>query len=515
MRIREYYKYLPLFLLLLIFVVKSTSFPIHDFANYYFGGYFVSINEFNSQIYFPHIFNLKIASLNYKNMFVSFAPNTPFLAILFSPLSYIKIAYAKLIFNFISCLALIVSLRKLEKFYNISYYFICLIPILFFIPFKNNILFGQVYFILFWLLTEFWINYNKGKNTTAIIYLGVAIMLKLTPLIFVFIFLFKKDFKTLIKCAVICLLLLLFSISITGLDIWLFWLKEIFTRASKGEIAGLYVDNYQSFFMFLKRLLVYHPTQNDTTILDNPQIFNSIISSVKIICILFGFALMKQKNNLLILSYWILISVLLSPYGSTYGLTILLFVLIYTIKRNASIKHKIIVCSLIFAINNIPTNYFINLTYPISYLRLLLFILLAIILIRKMNFNKRFGKVLLFSPILILLVSFFFNHESKEEARNIESNGPILLYDYSLSDKNMLTYKYWDNKGENLKKLRYTLTSVKKLELIDNQIYLKDKQITFTNDNKLKPLLIDNSKILFLSDHKRGFGFYTLKEIKL
>ena len=55
-----------------------------------------------------------------------------------------------------------------------------LLPLLFFIPIKNNLLFGQVYFLLFFLLSESWVAYEKKQFKTMAALLGVAILMKIS-----------------------------------------------------------------------------------------------------------------------------------------------------------------------------------------------------------------------------------------------------------------------------------------------------------------------------------------------
>ena len=129
-----------------VFIITAITTEPHDFANYYFGATFIRNDLFAPSIYFPHIFNLEIASLGYTNIFASYAPNTPFLALSFLPLTYFSLATAKIVFNSISLLLFIYSLLNLFKHYQISDVYLFLLPLVFFIPLRNNFLFGQIYF---------------------------------------------------------------------------------------------------------------------------------------------------------------------------------------------------------------------------------------------------------------------------------------------------------------------------------------------------------------------------------
>ena len=193
----EKYPLIPLALLCALYVYKAYGLPAHDFANYYFGGKFLAEGRFANWIYFPYEFNKAIAAESYKHIFASYAPNTPFLALFFLPFSFLPLAAAKLIFNIVSTGLFFYTLNRLVKFYRIPALYLCLVPILFFVPIKNELLFGQVYFLLFVLLGETWIAYRKNKKNKAALYLSFAIMLKIFPILLLLAFLFRK--KILLK----------------------------------------------------------------------------------------------------------------------------------------------------------------------------------------------------------------------------------------------------------------------------------------------------------------------------
>ena len=54
-----------------------------------------------------------------------------------------------------------------------------------------------------------------------------------------------------------------------------------------------------------------------------------------------------------------------------------------------------------------------------------------------------------------------------------------------------------------------------KVHLNRNQIFVNDEQLTFDQSNKLKPKLLKDGSIVFLSDNNRGIGFYNLLKLQL
>jgi hypothetical protein len=107
--ILKYHLYGLLLLLCVCYIFKATTFPVHDFANYYFGAQFLADGSINTSIYSPYEFNKAIADLGFQNIFVSYAPNTPFLAVFFLPLTLISVVKAKIIFNRLFYSSLVVT----------------------------------------------------------------------------------------------------------------------------------------------------------------------------------------------------------------------------------------------------------------------------------------------------------------------------------------------------------------------------------------------------------------------
>ncbi|WP_445453229.1 glycosyltransferase family 87 protein [Flavobacterium sp. 25HG05S-40] len=515
--IRQHYGLIAVALFCAFCLFKAIDFPIHDFANYYFGGHFLVDGIFNVDTYFPYVFNKQIADLGYRGIFVSYAPNTPFLALFFTPFSLLSLATAKLIFNGISVLLFLTSIYRLSRFYNIKSVYLLSIPLLFFVPIRNELLFGQVYFILFFFLTEFWLAYQKERFLKSAFFLSLAILLKVFPVLLLLIFLFKKQLKPLCYSILFCFLFFGITALFTGFDIWFFYIQSVLPKASNGEIASAYVDNYQSVFMFLKRLLVEDSIENPSAFFNYPILFSALMMMFKFGIVGVGYFISKRTSNaFLILCYWILAMILLSPYGSTYTLILMLFPFVALLKSNISNIKKGVFCLLLFLICNLKLSVFINNSFPFSYLRLFLLLLffgLFVIHLRQKTHWKNIAVLALIPTILVLV---FQKHEPVKSTILLK-NGPILIYDFKIEtspeDKHKyLTANFWDG-ADKLLFWKQSIQTAESLNLKDNQIFYNNQQLTFDKSHKLKPILIDNNTILYLSDYNRGIGFYTLREI--
>lgn len=515
--ILKYYAFLPLLLLCSFYVYKAIDFPIHDFANYYFGGKFLAEGNFNFKIYFPYEFNNAISNLDYRNVFANYAPNTPFLAFLFLPFSFVTVGIAKIIFNCFSIGLFVFSIYRLFAYYKINPKFALLIPVLFLVPIKNNLLFGQVYFLLFFLLSEGWLAYQKERWKSMAFFWSLSILLKVFPVLLLLFLLFKKQWRPLFCLIVSCILLFGISLIFTGLDIWIFYLKEVLPKASNGVIATAFVPNYQSVFMFLKELLVFDATDNPQSIFNYPDLFSAIMLAFKIGILGIGYFISKRTSNaLFVLSYWILAMILLSPYGSTYTFVLLLFPLLALLKSDVSNVKKVLCFLLLLLIGNLPLSFFITNNFPFSYLRLFLLLLFfGLLLIQfRQKINWKILAAICFVPMILVLV---FKKDGVVKSTILLKDGPILIYDYNMKNDTLFA----DCKEKNIFRVSeqavmpFKFKTNKPLNLKNNQVFYNNRQLTFDKSNKLKPILIDNEAILYLSDYDRGIGFYTLRIIEL
>lgn len=167
---------------------------------------------------------------------------------------------------------------------------------------------------------------KKNNGNRWAFFWSLAIVLKVFPVLLVALLLFRKQWKPLFYLTFSCLLLIGIAVLFTGVDLWLFYVKEVLLKASNGEIASAYVDNYQSVFMFLKELLVFDTVENPEAFFNAPVLFSALMMAFKTGVLALGYFISKRgSNTLFVFSYWILAMIILSPYGSTYTLILLLF----------------------------------------------------------------------------------------------------------------------------------------------------------------------------------------------
>ena len=116
-RFKPFIYYVPLVLVLVYYLVRAVTVPYSDFAGYYFGSAALLHGDYTI-VYDNYSFNLLIAQQGYKGVFVAYTPFPPFTALVFAPLLLLKLMWAKVVFNVISCLLFLFTLHRTFKFFS-------------------------------------------------------------------------------------------------------------------------------------------------------------------------------------------------------------------------------------------------------------------------------------------------------------------------------------------------------------------------------------------------------------
>jgi hypothetical protein len=496
---------------------QSLSFVPHDFSNSYFGAYFFLNGEFDLQIFDPLTFNQKIYHEGFKNIFASYNPNPPFTALFFAPLALLPLTVSKFIFNLICCALFILSAHRLTKFLNVEAGMLfLLIPIIFFIPLRNEILFGQTYFLLFFFLTEGFLAIERGNKIIGAWLWAFAILLKVFPVIVFLFLLLKKDWKSITALSLICIVSLAAAISIQGFDVWHYYFIQVLPKNGKGEISSAYMINYQSAHMFFKHAFLQNNDLNPNPFVNSNFLF--LTSQIIFKSFVLGICTMAVLNKDRLLSFGMLLlgAILLSPYGSTYS-NILLIVLMLATYKCVERKNFWIVCLLLFLISNLPLALFTFLPRVLQFPRLLLYSALMLFIFFTTDRNFFQWKLVLMFVSLFYIPVLFMREPSKDQSRLIfKDENQSLIFDYGIKN-HFIYYNYWNENGSNehQTKLKTDNLSQTDVELRNNQIFFKGRQLTSTPDNKMKPMLLEHHSIIYLSDKDRGIGFYNLRMITL
>jgi hypothetical protein len=107
-------------------------------------------------------------------------------------------------------------------------------------------------------------------------------------------------------------------------------------------------------------------------------------------------------------------------------------------------------------------------------------------------------------------------HDTDASSYLLTKEEHIFIYDYTGRD-NRLVYYSWDGSGKKETVTDYPVTSMdgQAVTIEDNQIWYRGKKLTASPDKKEKARLVNGETIVYLSDKNRGIGFYTLRQLRL
>jgi hypothetical protein len=514
---------LPTALLLVCFIISAIHTPYSDYAGYYFGSRELLTGDYQ-RVYDTWSLNKLIAEQGHRNIFVSYSPFPPFTALVLSPFLWLPPATSKLMFTVFSGLLFIYTLYRSIRFFSVPGWLVLLLPVIFFIPLRNNIYFGQAYLLLTALLLEGYMAYKKGRLVLSSVLWAVAILFKLFPVLIVVFLLVRKQYRQVLYLGVAGLLLFSLSLWVNGFACWQFYVFNMMPRVNNGELNSPFTYVFQSAFMLFKNLFIYDELLNPGALhRNNPFIFVAAIALFKAFVIggCVQATIRKKGDDLVSFGLWMLASLLISPNGSSYALILLLIPLLAVPgliaddhpKRNFFIGWC---AALLFCVNMIPIQQLVALPlllqFPRLYLLLLFFGLLLIVTGARLN-----GRwlAILFVGFACLDARWLMRENDRSTPLfNREMNS--LMYDFTIKG-NQLVYYYWDGGGSHAVPTDYTIGKVNEqdVRIMDNQLYYLGKKISSTPDWKKKAVIADGKYIIYLSDKDRGAGFYTLRRLDL
>jgi len=518
----SYLLLLPYFIVCLIFLIRTFNFPIHDFAVGYFSGHLIYDNMLSVDILYD-IFNYNeyIWNIGYAEIYVDYYVNTPFLATLFYPIAALfKPFTAKLLFNVFSIVLFSFSFYRLVKYLQIDKIYILLMPLIFIIPIKNNILFGQFYLLLSALLMEVYLATNKGRNINAGICLSLAIHLKIFPvLVFPYLILTKR-WRTIATSIVFIILLTILSICITGIDIWQSYLFNILPLTNQNGTSINYAINAQSALVFLKFIFNSDALYNPNGYFDLPKIEKvcHYIFSALLLTFTLQISLKKTNPDYLIFGSWLLFALLIQPRMVSYTKILFVIPLIVLLKFSGKEYYKSIALVLLFVACNFLLRFIYDFPLLLKWPNLLFLLLFAtvfyIVAKSKLKYRLCIVSLMLLAPSAI---SIFQNNNANDKSYYALNEHKHFYISNYFSSGNRLSYNYLSKEGIKIENTNISVESLnsENVEINNNQIYYDGQQITYSNDLKDKASVLNAEKIIYLSDKNSRRKAYTIRLIDI
>ena len=190
---------------------------------------------------------------------------------------FISFLQNRLIFDILSALAFFISIFLLTNKKFFVSFFLFFVSLLIFFPYKFNVGMGQINnFILLFVVLAYY--YNP-------FFLAYAISIKLTPIIFLFYYFIKKDYKKIIIVLTLCLILYAMSLIIVPFDFQKIYFLDVFWRAFgtggkevyyNQSLAGLLARSNTSFLFYPLTILLLFVTYIKGKKLKRERVFSAV-----------------------------------------------------------------------------------------------------------------------------------------------------------------------------------------------------------------------------------------------
>lgn len=513
---------LPTALLCLYVLISSYSSPLHDFSNSYFSAKLLHDSVPPETVIFDiYDFNTYIWNLGYTDVLVDFYVNSPFTLSAFYPLAYVDNPYiAKFVFNGVSILLFLIGLFLLaKKNVHEHRWLLLLVPIIFYVPIKNQILFGQSYFIVFFFVVTgiYFLDKNKEYLTGA--FLGFAVLLKFFPVFYGVQFLFQKKWKAILWCIIATLVLCIIGMLLTGTSLWKSYFFDILPHTFLSNTTTDFRPNYQSLDVFFKTLFVYDAYYNPDALLANDRlyVFANWCSKALIIGSAIAISIQKKRDSFTLLAIWITALFLTQGRTATYAQILWVVPLFVMVRNSISLKHLLLLIGLFACISNIPFHKLLTMPIGVQFSRLWLVIFASVLIYRWIGGGLNLKYITLVFIVLTPLFSGVFKSETLDKSQYVLSEKKhFIVYDF-FNNNGKLAYKVLGKNGDETITTGIKINSfdTQSIVLKDHQLYKDNRVLTSNISLKKKPVLVNNSHVYFLTDHRSRRGAFTLKSITI
>ncbi len=513
---------LPALLLCLYFLYLSFSHPLHDFSNSYFSARLLHDGIAPETVIFDvYKFNEYIWGLGYTNELVDFYVNSPFTLAVFYPLAYINDAYmAKAVFNALSIICFLWTLVLFARNYlKKDAWLLLFVPLLFYVPIRNQILFGQSYFIVLFLVVMGFSFLRKQQFSLGSGLLSLAILLKFFPVFYGIPLLAQKRWKAILWGITLTVFFCSLGIIITGLDLWKHYFFDVLPHTMQSKTATDYRFTYQSLDVFFKTIFIQDAYYNPDAWQASDKMYaiaNWITKGLVIGSSVYA-TLQKKKDLFLVLAIWVTALFILQSRTATYAQIMWMIPLVAIYKLEVSKKWKVTFAVLLFLICNLPFQKLGGFPVMIQFSRLWLVLFLAILFY--------WGSVKKFSLkyVLIAFVLLFPLHLEVTRANTQDKSQYVLakkehfmVYDFSKKNEKLVYYALGKAGAESISiDVKVNTFDETAVTIKDHQLFFGERQLTNNISLKKRPVLVNGCQVYFLTDHHSRRAAFTIKVIDI
>lgn len=346
-----------------------------DFPNYYTAAVLVRerqpLREYYDWTWFQR--QMRYAGLEQLG---GYLPQTPLTMLPLVGLAGFRVQTAKRIWLVFSLGCLIVTVWLLSRVTRFTMDLIALLVFLGYPTLHFNVLYGQYYVFLLFLLTLAFYCLHRGKNEAGGVLLGTVFALKLYGGPFAAYFAVKQRWKGLAAMITATLFLGLAAIAIFGWRDMVYFGTQIFPRALQGETLDPYSSLNGTLSALLRRSFMREPELNPEPIWNAPAVFFFFQPLVTLAVIIFPLIALYRSNSIKRDFAWFFIAIVLaSPNTGSY--TFLLLLLPVTLLLEGANRREQVLLVVCYALLAIPLQPAWSWLFPKVWLLLALFFLVG------------------------------------------------------------------------------------------------------------------------------------------
>jgi Glycosyltransferase family 87/WD40-like Beta Propeller Repeat len=246
-----------------------------DFPNYYLTASLVHERYDISRIYDWLWFQRQKDHRDIDQRVVGMVPITPPSTLIMYPLASLPVLTAKRCWLILNLGMLVATVSILRRLTGILWRHLVLVVLLS-IPIRTNLLLGQYYVLLLFLLTLACWLYVCQRRFTAGLIVGFTTTLKIFPVFYLIYFLRKRNLKAFAGGVVGVLSVGALSIYVFGWELHRVYLLQVLPATLRGESVDPFNLQAASLSSLLHKLFIYEPQLNQHPAMNAPWLFAAL-----------------------------------------------------------------------------------------------------------------------------------------------------------------------------------------------------------------------------------------------
>jgi hypothetical protein len=244
-----------------------------EFPNYYLAAALYHRRIPVDRIYEWTWFQRQNDHLGVRDGLVSFAPNPPTSILSLVPLTPLPPLPAKRVWLALNLGFLVLSLWMLHRVTSFNWRRLGLISLLCVVPLRVDFLFGRHYVLILMFICGAYYAFRLDRQRTSGMVLAAAAAMKLFPVLFVILFVWKRNWRAFIGMVLGIAVITTLSLFMFGVEVHRVFLNDVLSQAARGDWLGPYVLSQNSFITLWSHLFLTEPELNPSPFINSPTLY--------------------------------------------------------------------------------------------------------------------------------------------------------------------------------------------------------------------------------------------------